>query len=186
MFLFLGAALNAAAGFYWKGDGPDATGATLGVLGLACWLIGFADLYQRLRPESPRVTAVLFPVTVFGVTGGMAFGVQSIHEVLFGASHARTVELLDTEPLAATVLYWICGPLFPLSLVALGVFLLRRRIVPALIGVLLAAGGLAFPLSRITREEILIHAVDLLLLVPFAYLGAWTRRRGDVPAVGRT
>ncbi len=178
MFLVLGAALNAAAGFFWKGDGPDATGAPLAALGLACWLIGLADLYQRIRPRAPRATAVLFPVTVFGVTGGIAFSVQALHEVMFGVSHARAVDLLGGYPFAANTLYWICGPLFPLSLVALGLLVARVRAAPVPAGMLLALGGAAFPLSRITREEILVHAADLLLLAAFGYLAVAASRSG--------
>ncbi|MEU4427222.1 hypothetical protein AB0F81_41915 [Actinoplanes sp. NPDC024001] len=177
MFLILGPALNLAGGFFWTGDGPDATGATLISVGLGCWLIGLIGLYQGLRPRAPRHVPALLPLTVFGVIGGVAFSVQSLHEEIFGVSHERAIELLNAYPLPANVLYWLCGPLFPVSLMLLGAVLLKARAAPVPVVLLVLAGGLLFPLSRITRVEILIHAADLVLLLPFVYLGVRARDR---------
>ncbi|MEV6301496.1 hypothetical protein AB0M02_18950 [Actinoplanes sp. NPDC051861] len=177
MFLILGPALNLAGSFFWKGDGPDTTGATLVAVGLACWLIGLIPLYQGLPSRWGRT---MLPLTVFGVTGGLAFSVQAIYEVVFDVSHARAVELLNAYPIPANVLYWICGPLFPLAMALLGVALLRLRAAPVPVGLLLVLGAVAFPLSRITRELVLIHAADLLLLLPFLYLGVKALRAGPV------
>lgn len=182
MFIILGPALNLCAGFFWKGDGPDPTGATLATVGLAFWLIGLIELYQRLRPRAPRYVAVVLPLTVLGVTGGVAFNVQALHEVIFGVSHAKAVDLLNAYPLPAHVLYWLCGPLFPVSLALLGVLLYRLRAVPVPVAALVLLGGVLFPLSRITREAVLIHAADLLLLLPFLYIGLRLLRTTPLPA----
>ncbi|MBG0560151.1 hypothetical protein [Actinoplanes aureus] len=183
MFIILGPALILAAGFFTKGDGPDATGATLVSIGLGCWLIGLIGVYQQLRPRAPRYVAVALPMTVFGVIGGVAFSVQALHEVIFGISHERAIELLNAYLLPANVLYWLCGPLFPISLMLLGALLLKLRATPVPVALLIVLGGLLFPLSRITREEFLIHAADLVLLLPFLYLGLRTLRPApDKPA----
>ncbi|MFY1672495.1 hypothetical protein ACN27G_21415 [Plantactinospora sp. WMMB334] len=52
------------------------------------------------------------------------------------------------------------------------------------VGVLLCLGALAFPLSRISREAAVAHVADLLLLLPFLYLGvrALRGRSGSRPA----
>jgi hypothetical protein len=39
------------------------------------------------------------------------------------------------------------------------------------VGVLLALGAIAFPVSRIPRIEILAHIADLLLLIPMIRIG---------------
>ncbi|MFY1687152.1 hypothetical protein [Plantactinospora sp. WMMB782] len=181
MFLILGPLLNLASGFFWEPDRQGVTAGTLVALSCTCWLIGLIGLYGRLRVVAPRYTAVAMPVTVFASVGGVAFGVQSIHEGLFDASHATTIELLDQHPFAAWSLYWIPGPLFPLVVFGLGVLLLRLRAAPLPVGVLLCLGALAFPLSRITREVTIAHLADLLLLLPFLYLGvrALTGRSGS-------
>ncbi|GLY04475.1 hypothetical protein [Actinoplanes sp. NBRC 101535] len=185
MYLILGAVLNAAAGFFWKGDGLDATGGTLATLGLACWMLGLLDVYQRLRPLVPWYATVAPPVTALAVTGGMAFSVQAVQEQVMDVPHAAAVALLDAYPVPAWTLYWICGPLFPLTVTALGAVLLRYRAAPVPLGVLLLLGGLVFPLSRITREVTLVHLADLLLLVGFGWLGHRTRRSARPVPAGR-
>ncbi|MDG4789114.1 hypothetical protein O7626_24810 [Micromonospora sp. WMMD1102] len=180
MFLILGPLLNLVSGFFWEPDRQGITAGTLVALSCTCWLIGLIGLYERLRVVAPRYPAVAMPLTVFASVGGVAFGVQSIHEGLFDASHATTIELLDQHPFAAWSLYWTAGPLFPLVVFGLGVLLLRLRAAPLPVGVLLCLGALAFPLSRITREVTIAHLADLLLLLPFLYLGvrALTDRSG--------
>jgi hypothetical protein len=36
---------------------------------------------------------------------------------------------------------------------------------------MLAFGGVLFPVARIPRVEIIAHSVDLLMLIPAAYMG---------------
>ena len=186
MFLILGPVLNLIAGFFWESDRQGVTAGTLVALSCACWLIGLIGLYDRLRNTAPRYVAVALPATVFATVGGVAFGVQSIHEGLFDASHATTIELLNAHPFAAWTLYWIGGPLFPLVLFGLGLALARLRAAPLPVGVLLCLGAIAFPLSRVTREASIAHVADLLLLLPFLYLGLRALRGGAASGVGRT
>lgn len=184
MFLILGPVLNLVAGFFWNGESQGVTGGTLTALSTGCWLIGLIGACQRLRPSAPRYVSVLVPVAVFGAVGGVAFAVQAISEEIFGISHAAAIDRLADYPLAANLLFWGCGPLFPLALAGFGVLLLRLRAVPLPVGVLLILGSAAFPISRMTRQPTIAHVADLLLLVPFAYVGlrslgrpSWTAKR---------
>jgi hypothetical protein len=111
------------------------------------------------------------PVAVFGAIGGVAYGVQSIHEGLFAVSHADAVDRLGEHPFAAFAVYWTCGPLFPISLFVLGLVMAKMRATPLPVGIMVSLGAVAFPLSRITREAPIAHLADLLLLLPFLYLG---------------
>ncbi|GAA2189829.1 hypothetical protein [Micromonospora lupini] len=171
MFLILGPALNLLAGFFWQNGTQGVTAGTIIVLSTACWLIGLIGLFERLRPSTPRYVAVGLPVTVFGAIGGVAYGVQSIHEGLFAVSHADAVERLGEHPFAAYAVYWTCGPLFPLSLFVLGLVLAKVRVAPLPVGVMVSLGAVVFPLSRVTREASVAHLADLFLLLPFLYLG---------------
>ncbi|MGC4878393.1 hypothetical protein ACLQ26_19310 [Micromonospora sp. DT43] len=171
MFLILGPALNLLAGFFWQNDTQGVTAGTIIVLSNACWLIGLIGLFERLRPTTPKYVAVGLPVTVFGAIGGVAYGVQSIHEGLFAVSHADAVERLGEHPFAAYAVYWTCGPLFPLSLFVLGLVLAKVRAAPLPVGIMVSLGAVVFPLSRITREASIAHLADLFLLLPFLYLG---------------
>jgi hypothetical protein len=170
IFLAIGPALNLLAGFFWQDGRQGATSGALAGIGITLWLIGLIELYQRLKPRAPRYVRWALPLTVLGTAGGVAFSVQSIHEEMFGVDHAAAVERLNEFPLAANTLFWLCGPLFPIALVALGAMLLRLRAAPLAAGILLVLGGLAFPLSRVTRESLLANVADLLLLLPCGYL----------------
>lgn len=186
MFLILGPTLNLLATLFWESESQGVTAGTLVGLSCACWLVGLIGLYDRLRATAPRYVAVALPVTVFATVGGVAFGVQSIHEGIFEVSHAHTIELLNQYPFATT-LFWIAGPLFPLTLFALGVALCWTRTAPLPVGVLLCLGAVAFPLSRITREVSIALVADVLLVLPFLYLGArelglWGRSTGSAPS----
>jgi drug/metabolite transporter (DMT)-like permease len=171
MSLILGPALNLIAGFFWHDGSQGVTGGTLTALSIGCWLLGLIGLYERLRPRSPRYVAVALGISVFGAVGGVAFAVQAIYEQVLGVAHAVAIDRLNEYPLASTSLFWICGPLFPTALAAFGVLLFRLRTAPALVSVLIVLGAAAFPLSRITRQASIAHVADLLLLLPFLYLG---------------
>jgi hypothetical protein len=184
MFLILGPVLNLIAGFFWNGESQGVTGGTLVALSTGCWLVGLIGAAQRLRPSAPRSVAVLVPAAVFGAVGGVAFAVQAINEEIFGVSHAVAVDRLTDYPFAANLLFWGCGPLFPLALAAFGVLCIRLRTVPVPIGVLLVLGSLAFPISRITRQPTIAHVADVLLLVPFVFVGWQTLRPRARPLTG--
>jgi hypothetical protein len=171
MFLILGPALNLLAGFFWQNDTQGITAGTFIVLSTACWLIGLIGLFERLRPTAPRYVAAGLPVAVFGAVGGVAFGVQSIHEGLFAVSHADAVGRLGEHPFAAFAVYWVCGPLFPISLFVLGLVMAKMRAAPLPVAIMVSLGAVVFPLSRVTREASIAHVADLLLLLPFLYLG---------------
>jgi hypothetical protein len=129
----------------------------------------------------PVYGALATLVTVLGVVGGTAFGVQAIYEEALGMSHGKAIEVLGQYPFAADVAFWGAGPMFPASLVLTGVGLLLARGAPRWVGTLVCLGGLAFPAAQITRVEWLASGVDLLLLVPFAFL-AWQTVREAEPA----
>jgi len=175
MFLILGPALNLLAGFFWEDDRQGVTAGTLIVLSTGLWLIGLLGLYDRLRPLAPRFVALAVPLAVFATVGGLAFGFQSIYEGMFDVSHAESIEQLNRYPLTAMSLYWLAGPLFPLTLFLLGVTLARLRAAPLPVSALIMLGAVAFPLSRITREPGIAHVADVLLLLPFLYLAVRSR-----------
>jgi hypothetical protein len=175
IFLILGPALNGAATFFWKPDTQGAVAGALSGVATGLWLIGILALCRRLPHRYERT---LVPLAVGGTVGGVAFSVQAVHEEMFGISHATAVEMLNGYPPAANALFWICGPLFPLTVAVLGVVLWRARAVPVPVSVLLVIAALAFPLSRMSREITVAHVADLLMLLPFGWLAV----RGTVGA----
>ena len=154
--LVAGPALTGASTAFWQGGSQGETGGALVVLATALWAYGLVTVLAGVSRKLPRYGAVAMLVTVLGVVGGTVFGVRAIYE-----AGAHPVEGI-----------WWAGPMFPASLVLTGVGLLLARGVPRWVGTLVCVGGLAFPAGQVMRVEWLASGVDLLLLVPFAFL-AW-------------
>jgi hypothetical protein len=178
--LVLGPALMGASTAFWQGSGQGATGGALVVVATGVWAYGLVTVLAGVSRKLPRYGAVATLVTVLGVVGGTAFGVQAIYEEALGMSHGRAIAALGAYPFAADVAFWWAGPMFPAALVMTGLGLLLARAVPKWVGVLVCVGGLAFPAAQITRVEWLASGVDLVLLVPFAFL-AWQTVRETEP-----
>jgi hypothetical protein len=169
--------LQAASTFFWRDGYQGVNAGALILLASVCWVVGLSGLYRALESQAPRFSAIAWPVAAYGCLGGASFGIQGLCEQLMGVDHSEAVRRLEAYPAAAFVAFWVAGPLFPLSVLALGIALTRTRMVPAAVGILLCLGAVSFPLSRIPRESLVAHAADLLLLVPFAWLAF--RRSSD-------
>ena len=174
--LLAGPLLFAASTFFWEDGRYGVTGGMLVALSMPFWVYGIIALLERMRPALPRYTAVVLLLALLGTVGGAAFGFQGFFETAFGLDEAASKEALEEYPLQAGILLWWLGPLFPLTLFALGVGLARTRELPLGVAVLLCAGAVLFPVSRIPRDQWIAHLVDLLLLAPFLIAAArWQR-----------
>jgi len=172
--------LQGLSTFFWNDGSQGIDTGTLIVLATVCWIVGLTAVFRGIEDRAPRYTAIAYPLAMYGCVGGATFGVQGMLEELFRSDHTEAVRLIGEHPSAAYLAFWFAGSLFPLSVFALGAVLTRVRAVPAAVGVLICAGALAFPLSRIPREPLVAHLADLLLLVPFAYLAVrLARNRPD-------
>ena len=96
---------------------------------------------------------------------GAGYGIDAIH----GAVHAGAA--LD-ELGAGAVALRLPGILFPLSLIGIGVALVRVGIGAGWAGLGLALAGLLFPISRIGSVELLAIAADAVLLAALVGLAA--------------
>ena len=90
---------------------------------------------------------------------------------IFNIAHQQYLHTLSNHPVTSQILLFAAGPLFPLSILLLGINLVRTKTVHVVIGMLLCSGAIAFPLSRIQRIEIIAHIADVLLIIPTVYLG---------------
>lgn len=182
--LILGPAVQAVESFFWKDDYQGITSGSLAVIAAVCWITGLFAVFRLLEERAPGYAAVALPLAVYGCIGGVTFGVQGMHEELFGVPHAESVQMIGEHPQAAFAAFWIAGPLFPLGVFALGCVLARVKVVPLPTGVLMCVAALVFPLSRVPDEVAVAHLGDVLLLLPFVHLGVLvaTGARGHEPA----
>jgi len=63
------------------------------------------------------------------------------------------------------------GPLAPLSLLVLGLVMFFTKVVDWKIAMLITLGAILFPLSRISRVDLISHIADVVQLIPMAVLG---------------
>lgn len=178
--LAAGPLLTGVSTFFWEDGKYGATGGTLLALAIVPWIHGLFSVFAALRPRMPRYSTFGLLVMLYGALGGAAFGYRDFFEAVFHVtSNDASLDALAEYSMQANLLLFWAGPLFPLSMIVLAAVLMRTRLVPIWAGAILLAGGLGFPLSRIPRDPWIAHLVDVLLLIPFAYLG-WRLWRGDL------
>lgn len=170
--IVLGPLLLAASTFFWEGGRYGVTGGVLVALSGIAWVYGLIGIWERLHPQLPVAAALGLVLTLLGTFGGIAFGLQGFFEGAFGQPAAESLTAVGEHPVASWLVLWGPGPLFPLSLVLLGAALLWTQLVPRPLAVAVLVAGVAFPLSRIGRIELMAHAVDALLIGASAWLAA--------------
>ena len=161
----------AASTFFWKEGQYGVTGGTLINLSQVPWIVAFIVLFDKIKMEMPRYATVGLIVAIYGCLSGANFGFDGVYGEAFQIPHKTYLETLAHYSLSANLLLFWSGPLFPLSLLVLGIVLIRLKKVEVWLGALLCLGAIAFPLSRIPRIESIAHAVDILLALPLIVMG---------------
>jgi hypothetical protein len=171
-FSFIAAPLLfGASTFFWTNGSYGITGGTLLALSMVPWILALCRVFGWLRAELPVYSSAGLFLAVWGAVSGACFGLADVFTTAFGIPHLIYLQVISEHSLAFDLLLFWPGPLFPLSLLVLSVILMRRRLLPAWPGVMLALGAVLFPLSRIARVEGVAHLADGLLALPFWYLG---------------
>ncbi|HTD98769.1 MAG TPA: hypothetical protein VK668_05760 [Mucilaginibacter sp.] len=177
--LFLAPLFYTISGFFWLNGGQySVTCGTFVVIGSFFWVFAFDGLFGLLKEKAPIYAAWGKAIAIYGaVCGGVAFGLQGIFAEMFSIDHKTMLQALAQHPVAANLIFWFGGPAFPLSILVLGIMLCVKKAVPLWTGILLAAGGLLFPVSRILRIESIGHVVDVLMLIPVWYIAVVVLRK---------
>ena len=158
--------------FYWQDGEYNVTGSTLLVISMVFWVPVFFVLFAFLKLRMPVYYHVGLIAAMYGtVVGGTGFGYLGYFATVFNVQHEAYITTLSSYPVSSNVLLFQAGPLFPLSLLILGINLIRTKSLPSWLGFMIVAGAIAFPLSRIPRIEWLAHTADLLLSIPLFVLG---------------
>jgi hypothetical protein len=165
----------AASTFFWiELDGRVEYGLTGGALIVAAttlWIPAFGVLFGFVETTHPRTALFGWLAAIYGCIGGAVFGVDGMFAEAYRLSHDLRMTAWAASPAAfGTTMFWP-GPLFPLSLLILGLLFVRAKATPLWTGWSLAAAGVAFPLSRIPRVGWIAHAADALLVIPLVLLG---------------
>ena len=92
----------------------------------------------------PRYAVWGLWIAVFGCISGVCFAFLGYLATIFNISHDQYLNLLSHYPITSQILLFGSGPLFPLSILVLGITLMLNGSVPVWIGILFAWPRLFF------------------------------------------
>ena len=141
------------------------------ILSTTFWILAMVYLFGLIKDKMPVIAQWGLLFSIFGFISGGLFGFVGVMIEIFNISHQTYIEAFEKYPISIGILLFWSGPLAPLSLILLGILLWKTRKTKSWVAIMIIIGGLAFPASRISRNEWLAHIADLLLLVPLMYLG---------------
>lgn len=168
--------LIAIAQFFWQNGRLTPTAGWIQVLGFAFWIVAFQGMFFLLKDKMPFYHAFGFLIAAFACIGGAGFGFDGIYTHAMGYTNTVDVNTMHTEiGLPLQVSLFLPGILFPLSLLVLGIQLIRSQSVVTWVGILLIVAAVGFPLSRIPRIDWLAHLDNLLLV--FSHLAIIVGRK---------
>ena len=152
--------------FFWTNGEYGVEAATLIIFSMFFWIPALAGLFSLIKNEMPQYSVWGLWISVFGCISGVCFAFLGYLSTIFNISHQQYINSLSAYPVSSQLLLFGPGPLFPLSILVLGIFLIIKRSVPLWTGILFCAGAVFFPLSRIPRSEWIAHVADVCLLIP--------------------
>ena len=161
----------AVSTFFWTDGEYSVPSATLIVFSMFFWIPALTGLFGLLKTRMPHYAVWGLWIAVYGCISGCCFAFLGYLTTIFNISHQDYLLALSQHPVSSQILLFATGPLFPLSLLLLGINFIRTKTVHLWIGLLFCLGAIAFPLSRIPRIEFVAHIADVLLLIPSVYIG---------------
>lgn len=175
--LILASVLMAGSTFYWQNGEYSVPAATLLITSIFFWIPAFMGLFGLIKRSMPRYAVYGLWVAVFGCVSGICFAFLGYLTAIFKMEHLTYLEKLSEHPFSSQLLLFASGPLFPLSVIVLGIVLARTKKLPSWQCILFSLAGIAFPVSRITRNQMVAHGADMLFLVACIFIAVHFFRR---------
>ena len=164
--------LFAVSTFFWQEGEYGVGAAILMIFSMFFWIPALTGLFSLIKKDMPHYAVWGLWIAVFGCISGVCFAFLGYLATVFNISHEQYLNSLSHYPITSQILLFGSGPLFPLSILALGINLLVKRSVPVWISALFCVAAITFPLSRIPRIEWMAHIADLAMLIPSAAVAA--------------
>jgi hypothetical protein len=163
--------------FFWVNGVLNITSGWIQVLAFVFWIPAFQAMFSLVKDKMPGYAAVGFLIAIYACIAGNNFGIDGIYGEAIGITGTEAkAELHQKLGIGGLVALYIPGLLFPLSLILLGINLIRTRSVELWVGILLIIAAVGFPISRIPREPIIAHLDNLLLLVSHTLIALRIRK----------
>ncbi|HEV8505983.1 MAG TPA: hypothetical protein VGQ53_11305 [Chitinophagaceae bacterium] len=164
--LIIAPVLFAASTFFWQDGEYGVEAAILIIFSMFFWIPALKGLFSLIKNEMPRYAVAGLWIAVFGCISGVCFAFLGYLATIFNISHEEYLNSLSHYPVTSQILLFGSGPLFPLSILVLGINLMLKRSVPVWISILFCIAAISFPLSRVPRIEWMAHIADLVMLIP--------------------
>ncbi|HMR43705.1 MAG TPA: hypothetical protein PKC40_07725 [Saprospiraceae bacterium] len=151
--------------FYWVNGQLSVTAGWLQVLAFTFWIVAFHGMFSMIKENMPKYYTIGLLIAGYACIGGAGFGYDGIYTSAFGYSTFEETNAFHSKigvPLIPAL--FLPGLFFPLSLLILGVQLIRAKRVQPWIGILLMLAAIGFPLSRVPRIDMIAHLDNVLLL----------------------
>jgi len=174
--LIIAPLLFAGSTFLWQEGEYGVEAAILIIFSMFLWIPALTGLFSLLKNEMPRYAVWGLWIAVFGCISGVCFAFLGYLATVFNISHEQYLKSLSHYPVTSQILLFGSGPLFPLSILVLGINLMLKRSVPGWISILFCVAAVAFPLSRIPRIAWMAHVADLAMFIPCYAIG-WEKLR---------
>src|SRR5436190_3157009 len=175
--LLVAPALFAASTFFWQNGEYGVEAAILIIFSMFFWIPALTGLFSLIKNEMPRFAVWGLWIAVFGCISGVCFAFLGYLATILNISHEQYLNSLSHYPVTSQILLFGSGPLFPLSILVLGITLMLNGSVPVWIGILFCLAAIVFPLSRIPRVEWMAHIADLAMLIPSAAIARQILRK---------
>ncbi|MGH2589134.1 MAG: hypothetical protein ACRDJE_29780 [Dehalococcoidia bacterium] len=172
--LIVGALLMTPNTFFEYREGTLFWAGLVGVVAYICLVPGLLGVARLLRQRAPRLSVLGGLLVTIGTVGGAIFAAAPMFEWAereAGTPEAMMVAITDVLEGQVFPVLVTFGALFPISLVLLSVGLFRTGVVPKWVAMLLGTGAVVFPAGHIGESELITHLAELVLLVPFVWIG---------------
>ncbi len=148
-------------------------GGVLNTYSLTIWIGSILGMAWLLWQRAPRFALIVACLGIIGCMGGSNFVIAAMFRtrlleagvdqnlLWFTGSNMQTSSFL----VSAAMGLW-----FPISLIIFGIGLMRYKVIPVWLGVLLSVAGICFPVGRVPGDPILTHAADALLIIAMSVL----------------
>jgi len=156
--LIVAPVLFAASTFFWQNGEYGVEAGILIIFSMFFWIPALTGLSSLIKNEMPRYAVWGLWIAVFGCISGVCFAFLGYLATIFNISHDQYLNLLSHYPITSQILLFGSGPLFPLSILVLGIILMLNGSVPVWIGILFCLAAIVFPLRA--------HIADMVMVVP--------------------
>lgn len=168
------------AQFFWIDGRVTATAGWIQVIAFVFWIPAFQAMFVLLKPQFPSYAVWGFLIAVYASVAGAGFGYDGIYTDAFDIESAEAAGNLHSEigfPIVLTL--FLPGILFPISLLLLGIQLIRAKKVQLWVGLILSLAAVGFPLSRVPRIDLLAHLDNALLLFSHILIAIILMKKGN-------